>query len=150
MGRTNTTIFPTLGGRAILSFRIACGGELLMDFDDPSRIHAAEVIVWLPLGHAPRAGGWHGHQSALAGPAGCGALGEERWACTNSAARLCSSTAVLYSLTRFMDLLPLENDSLKKDSFDDCPHMGAGVERRRPAANWFHRERSAAGGASHC
>ena len=27
-----------------------------MDFDDPSRIHAAEVIVWLPLGHAPRAG----------------------------------------------------------------------------------------------
>jgi hypothetical protein len=67
-----------------LSFRIACGGELLMDFDDPSRIHAAEVIVWLPLGHAPRAGGWHGHQSALADPAGCGALGEERRACTNS------------------------------------------------------------------
>ena len=63
-----------------LSFRIACGGELLMDFDDPSRIHAAEVIVWLPLGHAPRAGGWHGHQSALAGAARCGALGEERWA----------------------------------------------------------------------
>ena len=50
-----------------LSFRIACGGELLMDFDDPSRIHAAEVIVWLPLGHAPRAGGWHGHQSRPAG-----------------------------------------------------------------------------------
>ena len=62
-----------------------------MDVDDASRSHAAEMIGWLPLGQrlglAPRAGGWYGHQSALAGPAGCGALGEERQAGTNSAAR---------------------------------------------------------------
>ena len=46
-----------------------------MDVDDASRSHAAEMIGWVvPLGHAPRAGGWYGHQSALADPAGCGAF----------------------------------------------------------------------------
>ena len=46
----------------------------------------------------------HGHQSALAGPAaGCGALGEERRACTNSAARLCSSSVTGLIMMRGFD-----------------------------------------------
>ena len=91
MGRTNTTIFPTLGGRAILSFRIACGGELLMDFDDPSRIHAAEVIVWLPLGHAPRAGTGMATKARWLTQPGAAPWARSARDPPNSAARLCSS-----------------------------------------------------------